>query len=153
MVVVFLLALLVGGQDKIIYEPGVKLGWDDFRGHARKEGALSSTAISYDIEVRENICKVKVYSIFYKKDSYAVKPKSSYVLNHEQRHFDITYIFARKFERMVVGKTEQEIKVIYDRIIKEWDAEQDRYDSETDNSIDTDKQAAWDAKIDNELKR
>lgn len=156
--VLFLLILLssVPRETPVIYyNEHPKLTWDDFKKVKQMDDAkaMTSTAISYDYDSEKG---VKVYCVLYSDASYVqTKSMSIYLLNHEQRHFDLTYIYAKKLAsklKLIPNPTENFIKKLYDQTIKEWDIEQDRYDSETDHSISEEKQVGWDFKIDNLLK-
>jgi predicted secreted Zn-dependent protease len=78
-------------------------------------------------------------------------------LLHEQLHFDISEVFARKMaqemsETKFTKNIKQEVRVLYKRILKELDAFQRRYDSETDFSRNIEKQKLWQKQINSLLK-
>lgn len=139
---------------KVFYKKGIKISWNDFKGInvPRETSAITTTAISYDF-INDN--QVEVYCFLYKRESAVNKAKQTdYLLNHEQRHFDITYIFARKFEALLRANpnvSEENMKDMYNAIITEWNNEQNKYDEETDNSMNKEQQELWDRKIDNQL--
>jgi len=139
--------------NKVFYKKGEKITWKDFKvKNLNDASAKTETAISYDYS---SDGKVDVYCILYKDFSYVkTNSRSAYLLNHEQRHFDITYLYAMKFTNYLKKNpnlTENQISIIYDRIIKQWEEEQDRYDSETEHSMNSCKQMEWDSSIDNKL--
>ena len=73
-------------------------------------------------------------------------------MGHEQLHFDITEVYARKL-RQELAKTKfsknakAEVKEIYRNILKELNDFQNKYDSETNFSRDTVQQLIWNKKI------
>lgn len=77
------------------------------------------------------------------------------LLAHEQGHFDLTEVWARKlrslFETLpVVCKTPAAIRQLernVDDTQRQWQGEQKQYDNETDYGTDTVRQRAWSAKI------
>jgi uncharacterized membrane-anchored protein len=77
------------------------------------------------------------------------------ILTHEQGHFDITEIYARRFLKAVrerianTRELEKEVQNIYRQIALECNVEQDKYDS--DVYQDRAKQAAWSLKIQSDL--
>lgn len=79
--------------------------------------------------------------------------KSDYVLKHEQGHFDITELFARKLNKAVgelVKKKnvkQSEFSSVYKKLMKEKTELQNEYDTETDNSRNKVKQEEWLKKI------
>jgi len=141
----------------IAYNRSNKLKWTDFKvdNKKRAEAALTSTEISYTINNIDDVMQIDVTCKFDKNNSILVKGnKNDYILNHEQRHFDISYLFAMKFIRTLQNEpnlTIDKVGVIYDNIYNEWDAYQDKYDKETSNSVSKANQALWDKKIDQQL--
>jgi predicted secreted Zn-dependent protease len=75
------------------------------------------------------------------------------ILKHEQGHFDIAEIFARKLhKRMKEYRFNQstyqtDLREIYSSITAEKEAFQDLYDNETDHSRKKDVQEKWLKKI------
>jgi Bacterial protein of unknown function (DUF922) len=76
------------------------------------------------------------------------------LLAHEQLHFDLTEVWARKVRAALADlptacKTREGINRMETTIAaleREWQAEQVRYDRETDHGADARRQAAWEAK-------
>ena len=141
------------GANIIPYQSGNKLKWNDFievksLGDAAAE---SSTSISYDYYENNGSVKVKVYCLFDKSHSFVLKGKrTDYILNHEQGHFDITYLFAMKFKQELSRTSdlsEGNVYSIYLRVIKQWDLFQEQYDLETDHSINVNGQRIWDVHL------
>ena len=83
-----------------------------------------------------------------------VKKKTTYILNHEQHHFDIAYLFAMHFlhdlktAKYSLKDYNKTIENIYYHNQSELMTMQNDYDAETKNSQLTDQQALWDKKID-----
>ena len=79
------------------------------------------------------------------------------VLNHERGHFDITELFARKLRKEIsrrkftVANINREVPKLFRQINEQRDQMQDRYDEETNHSIDYSKQIAWEKHIQEEL--
>ena len=79
--------------------------------------------------------------------------KTDYILSHEQGHFDIAEIFARKLNKKMSEyrfdkKTYQkDLNKIYHDILDEKEKMQNDYDKETNHSINKEKQAEWLKKI------
>jgi len=145
--------------DKVFYKKGNKITWNDFKqvGYLSDASAVTSSALSYDFIETDGKLSISTYCVLYKSESIVSKSKkTNYLLNHEQRHFDITYIYTMKFTnkvKTIQDPTEEKIKEVYDSVVKEWDDFQDKYDSETDNSQDYEAQKLWDAKIDSILSK
>jgi hypothetical protein len=141
----------------IDYNKTQKLKWTDFKIYngKRVEAALTATQISYTINIIDDVMHVDVSCVFDKnKSSVVAANKNDYILNHEQRHFDISYLFAMKFVHRLQNDPNlkaDKISAIYDDIYADWIAYQNTYDVETNNSRSKENQALWDKKINHEL--
>ncbi len=76
----------------------------------------------------------------------------AYLLNHEQKHFDISEIYARELSRFLrtqsLGRSAIErITTEVNRLFKELNAFQKKYDAETNNGRNKQKQEQWNALI------
>jgi predicted secreted Zn-dependent protease len=71
------------------------------------------------------------------------------LLRHEQTHFDLAEVHARRMRRAFedlarpCAKTDAELSALAPRLAQEEKAEQRRYDAETDHGLLADQQAAW----------
>lgn len=158
-ILIYILALIfVSGKEIVYNNENKRLTWDDFRvvNVLNDASAETSTEISYSFEETNGKIKVSVYCSFDKKRSFVVKGKQTfYLLNHEQRHFDLSHIYANLlYQRLLQNEnlTEEKVKYIHGKAIAEWQDIQDRYDLETEHSIDATKQEMWDRTIDKMLK-
>jgi len=132
-----------------------KLTWEDYKSKPNpySDAAASTTTylgISYNISSRS--FSYKIESRFSKSRSWGLH-KTSYILSHEQGHFDIAEIFARKLHKKMSEykfnrKTYQkDLNKIYEEVTKEKTEMQNNYDIETDHSIRKKVQAEWLKKI------
>lgn len=116
----------------------------------------SFTGISYSIIKYNGSINVDVCAVFDKQKSFiVVNNKTEKTLNHEQRHFDITYLFSLKFiDRLKSLKNinEQIIDEVYAQVNKDCDEWQKKYDLDTEHSVNNLKQKDWDNLIYNEIK-
>jgi predicted secreted Zn-dependent protease len=89
----------------------------------------------------------------FSKSKSWVLHKTDHILAHEQGHFDIAEVFARKLNKQmssyVFNKNtyKTELRNIYQGILDEKEALQNQYDAETNHSINKEKQAEWLIKI------
>lgn len=145
-------------SSQIDYSPSRKLAWNDFKPGIKKNNtaALTHTEISYSITWKNDTMQVNVSCIFDKMKSVVFeKTKTDYVLNHEQRHFDISYLFAQKFIATLKREpnlTVEKVDALYGRIMEEWNIYQSRYDADTELSVATFQQSLWNQMIDMQLK-
>lgn len=138
-------------NDTIVWSPDSLLHPEDFKAKAKKGAAMGLSAIGirlYTGEVKGDLVFF-VKAMFMKKESYLVK-NSDYILRHEQTHFDISEIYARlmrkKISQLDFKKTKSvnaEINRIYQSTMKEYFAEQDRYDKDAEHGLNPVKQKQW----------
>jgi hypothetical protein len=142
-------------DDFIDWSATRKLRWEDFRGTPESgsdRAALSAIMINIDFSFSNNNFKWKITCRFNKKKSWG-RTKTDYILSHEQAHFDITEAHARKLHQKLKiysfnPKTYQkDLQAIYQQIVKEENEMQTQYDTETNHSINKDKQAEWLVKV------
>ncbi|MBA3649513.1 MAG: hypothetical protein H0W62_13345 [Chitinophagales bacterium] len=112
---------------------------------------LTSSKIFFSYEtVNGKISAYTVYASFEPGRSW-IKIDTSSVLHHEQLHFDITELYARKLYAEMKSKagqlTASKSKEIFSGINKEWGKTQEQYDEETAHGIVSEAQEQWVAKI------
>lgn len=150
-------------EELIAWNENRKLTWDDYKGKVQRgSDAAASTATYLGIEYNfgKNGFDYKITCSFSKTRSWGLH-RNDYILSHEQGHFDIAEIFARKLHKKmseyVFNKNsfKEDLKNLYINLTAEKDAFQNKYDEETNHSINKEKQTEWLKKIEetlNELK-
>jgi predicted secreted Zn-dependent protease len=137
-----------------------KLSWDDYKAEpdtASDAVASTTTYLSVEYTFMTDGFRFKIESNFSKTQSWALK-KTNYILKHEQGHFDIAEIYARKLYREMQQykfnkKTyKNDLNKIYRDILEEKTKMQDDYDKETNHSINEEKQREWLKRINKMLK-
>ncbi|OIN59924.1 hypothetical protein BLX24_08750 [Arsenicibacter rosenii] len=145
-------------EKEISWHPDRLLQWKNFKGRIREAStALAETRCSIVV-----LPKVKagwkirvdpeVYTYFNAEFSW-VRPegKNNLVLQHEQLHFDIAELFARKLRKAYEGKIKDMRswnlygEKLYWELIKEYERFQDEYDR--DIYADATRQPGWTAKV------
>jgi hypothetical protein len=164
--IISLLILTIGAtaqgknEELIRWNESQKLTWADYKGKPRENSdaaASTATYLGFEFNVRKDGFDYKITCTFSKTKSWGLH-KTDYILIHEQGHFDIAEIFARKLNKMMreykfdKNNFKEDLKTIYQSIAVEKDAFQNQYDEETNHSIKRDKQAEWLTKISNHLK-
>jgi hypothetical protein len=145
----------------ITWSPSRKLNWDDYKGKPKPRFAAASTVYSMGRDITEEDGKLKasIEAYFYCNDSWKKEQWiNDEVLAHEQKHFDIVELYARKLRKQIAAiqfldlkSAEIRIDSMYKVISEEMDAYQDKYDEATDGSMNGDAQRKWIKKIDSEL--
>ncbi|WP_339883469.1 hypothetical protein [Polaribacter vadi] len=146
----------------IFWSVGKKLAWSDFN-KIKKDTNLISLAKSYT-EIKmfpylpsdSNSYLYKVFACFHRDKSYT-NSLSKYLLMHEQLHFDITELFARKLrmkiKKKVIKSSYIDYSLIYEENNKAYRQYQKRYDEETLHSVNIEKQKQWYTIIASELEK
>lgn len=89
---------------------------------------------------------------FHKSKSWMTL-KDEYTLNHEQKHFDITEIYARKARKEIgelIQNSNWDLSVLestFDALLQEWRMMQNEYDSITAHGNKVKKQKDWNRKL------
>ncbi len=166
-----ILVLLVGllvfpieqceAQNSLSWNENRKLTWNDFKARAHggepEDVALTTYQIGYSYKIMGSRIEVDVYCHFIKNQSW-VKPegRNDYVLLHEQKHFDLAEIYARKLKAafreyakngMSRRYVERDMERIYNEIWDECSEMQERYDHQTRHGLNKKQQAEWNEKI------
>ena len=140
--------------EKVIsWSPYQKLNWSDFQGNPHPEyphiAALTYSSIVYKYHCENGYLNIEVQANFRINDSW-VRPQAmtDYYLEHEQLHFDITELYARKFREAVENRVftcEQvdDFEVIAERVLDDWRLMEQKYDLETHFSHDLEMQRDW----------
>jgi hypothetical protein len=142
-------------EEIIVWHPDRPLTWSDFRGKPEHRNSIASTHYSLKRKVTEHngYATVKIYAAFYPEESWKRRRKKN-VLKHEQRHFDIVELYARKFRKEVsttsfknYEELKEKLEIYHTKIDKELDVYQNQYDRATNHSRNSRRQAKWDSKV------
>jgi len=137
-----------------------KLTWSDFKGDPdphSPNAALTSSNINIDFGYNDTGFQYSIRCVFDKTRSWVRIPTDD-VLAHEQGHFDIAEIYARRLNKALAGyrfntqTVSKDVNDIYGNMMKEHRQTQVQYDQETDYSRNRVKQAEWLKKIAADLK-
>jgi len=155
----------VNSKDTIYFDAVRKLDWADFKGRpdaASVAGAITESGFGYRMNMnsynsRTNI-NIIVFCYFNKNKSWVKRGmKTAYALEHEQHHFDITYIntclFIQKLKEAKLTRANfaSVVENIYNDCFSALNHMQDEYDGETSNGRKEGNQLLWNKKIDEKL--
>lgn len=151
-------------DDLIFWEEGKKLTWQDFTEGIPSRGAAAQSALS----IHYTVCKRSIWNgkvalrvdcTFQKSKSLVSKPDIyPMLLRHEQLHFDIAEVFARKLRKefsnskLHLGNVDEETKRIYFKVMLEYENFQRMFDLESRHGTEKDTQLKWERKVQEELK-
>ena len=154
-----LLVLFQPQDDHIKWQEDRKLTWDDFKAEPLKIGntaAMTTTHLGFSYKVTNGKVTYTIECRFEKSKSWGLV-KNDWILKHEQGHFDIAEIFARKLNKSITGyqfnksSFQKDLNDIYKSIVDEKEKFQQQYDDETDYSRNKPKQEEWLKKIESDL--
>jgi len=166
---IFFTLLCVGSfsnEETVTWDETSKLTWADFKAEPDAESdavALTASGITFGYSLKtagKRIAAVSttVEAHFYPNKSWYLKDKgNAHILAHEQLHFDITELYARKFRQQLAElEVNQNIKAqmnaLHNAINEAVSKTQKRYDQETMHSMNIEKQKEWEVFIGKELK-
>ena len=149
------------------WKDSYRLSWQDFKGKPRDDSTAAATTasgISFEYSIKHGAFRVvsfktQVEACFYSEKSW-YKPElaNPYILAHEQLHYDITELYARKFRKQLAllrpSKTlKAELDALQKTINKQLSDRQNAYDAETNYSRSPEVQQQWQRHIYVELKK
>jgi lipopolysaccharide export LptBFGC system permease protein LptF len=156
----FVCVTVIQANNLIPWNASRKLTWNDFKGDPdphTSNAALTSSNINIEFGYDETGFQYSISCNFDKNRSW-VRIKNNEVLAHEQGHFDLAEIYARKLNKTLKAyhfnaKTaSKDINQLYEDAMKQHRLTQTQYDQETDFSRNRPKQEEWLAKIEQQLK-
>ncbi len=140
----------------IIWMKNRKLRFGDFKKKGKTQGDRNEAYTVSSIDIIKELNYI-VVATFYKYDSRLDNERES-LLNHEQLHFDIAELFARKIRKEIFNLKQRndnlhyiDYKIIYKDLYKDYRAYQNLYDSETEHSKLVIQQKQWQEKVAKEL--
>ncbi len=149
-------------EDVIVWNDEVVLSWSDFKGEAKSDNnhiAMSRCGIHMEqssYALPHGKPTYSFYAFFVPASSWYLKDKvSDKILLHEQLHFDVAELYARKlrkiFSEIIVSPVSS--KTVFEKVYKEYRSMQQQYDKETQNGINEEAQKRWVLKIRNGLEQ
>ncbi len=139
-----------------------RLTWNDYRGQqptGASEAAVTATSVAWGFQCVGDAFTFHVAAEFFPERSW-VNPmifvqldSNLRTLRHEQLHFDITEVHARRMRRMFAtldrpcARTEDELTKLGETSLEAETAIQKHYDRETANGRDAVGQSRWERQI------
>ncbi|WP_144962975.1 DUF922 domain-containing protein [Gillisia sp. Hel_I_86] len=157
------------GDLKIYWSEATLLSWEDFQGVPLEKTlfhANTNTGLSYSWGLKGTVQRMeldyKVEAFFYPAQSW-VQPasKNGYLLKHEQLHFDISELHARKLRKILASvdgtklnkDSRDYLNTFYEKIDKERSAMQNAFDKETNHSLNEEAELGWRHFVEEELNK
>ncbi|RYZ20709.1 MAG: DUF922 domain-containing protein [Chitinophagaceae bacterium] len=127
------------------------VGWQDFQSEpvrGTEAVASTSTSLGLSYKIQDGALAYEVSCNFSKAKSWGLM-RTDYILAHEQGHFDITEISARRLHQALASYTynrrtyKQDLTRIYNSVVQLKEQLQEQYDHETDHSRNRAVQGEW----------
>ena len=142
-----------------------RLIWPDFQGEPDEESdfrAMTNWQLSYDFQLSkakgEINSRFNVYAFFDHQKSWVKEGNGSdELLQHEQLHFDIAELFARKLRKQFAiysfksENYQEELIQLFDAGLDSCNQVHNQYDLDTEHGLNLENQNDWQQKIDLEL--
>ncbi len=145
--------------NELPWDPKRKLGGGDFKGTPPKGSELSAESGVYFKTYFDSTLKKWVVVAFFDTQESWIKPgdkNDAALINHEQRHFDLAELFARKLRKKISelpkkDQTQNNIDKLAKETTDEMNKEQDKHDKDTEHGTNEEKQKEWNSNIDKGL--
>lgn len=131
------------------------LTWSDFKGNF--VSGNYEAAIHTDIAFGKNFKgEWSIWAYFNQNNSAYIQDTSSYILQHEQYHFNISEVQARLLRKYVIEQKINMQSYQFETLFKQTKSElintQRKYDEQTNHSLNKLIQLQWQTNIDKQLK-
>lgn len=157
----------IAKEDAIVWTPRRLLTWSDFKGEPPDNAGVVVARTNYTI-INGVGCtgrkfEYRVVAAFRTKDSWVrhailrTPADSARALRHEQTHFDISEVHARRLRRNFAellapcNMSSSDLASISNSMERDEKAAQSLYDGQTDNGRNAAQQARWDREVDSQL--
>lgn len=146
-------------DDVIQWKSTYRLNWSDFKAPPpanAANAALTSSGIMMKFGTDGESLHYEISCNFVKNNSWG-RIRNEHILAHEQGHFDIAEIFARKLNKELKAyrfnsrSVSKDVNNIYKNVMDQLLQMQNLYDEQTDFSRNFGQQKEWLEKIDNYL--
>jgi hypothetical protein len=152
----------MAARDAVAWSAGRRLRWSDFASAAPQqagdEGALTAYSIFYGVRCAGEAFEFRAVAGFLPHESWvrsdvvADRAVSERMLRHEQTHFDLTEVFARRLRKAFSDlyepcrRADTDLDGLASQYLRAERTEQQRYDDETHHGLAAAEQATWDRK-------
>ena len=149
-----------GSERYLTWAAEEKLSWNDFMGDpdiSTEMKAHTNSKLKFRWTCDNNKLNFTVSASFDRHTSWKKADVTDHLLAHEQLHFDITELYARKLRKAVLELENPcvlpgaDLKALAKTFHIAWKEREEAYDMESDHSMDLVVQAEWAAMIAKEL--
>lgn len=164
LIILSLCSINTTSPERLVWEEDRPLQWSDFKGapdYLVPFAATTNSGMSQSYSIRGDGTLDRASSIvlahFYPTFSwYKPADTSAFILKHEQTHFNITELYARKLRKRIseysfTKNAAKEIKMLYHKTEKERKNAQEAYDKATNHSRNRSVEEYWSQAIKDSL--
>lgn len=152
----------LGRESGFVWSRSRPLGWADFAAappSGGTEGAHTVYSLLYGFQCTKGHFDAGVMAAFLSKRSWVLPEVladpalGKRTLNHEQTHFNLTEVYARRLRLLFAstynpcGKADSDLRAVADQVVSEERDDQARYDQDTAHGLNHARQAAWDRDV------
>ena len=154
---------------QIVWKSDNKLTWNnfksDFNNEFSGENIAAYASCGWEISAKgsnnpQKPVTIDVVTMFNEAKSWKhPNINDEYTLNHEQKHFDICELFARKLRREIALNIKNSVdydkkfQKIYDQALKDYQNFQMQYDKETHHGLNKEQQEIYNLRIKTDLEK
>lgn len=158
--ILFLHTGIAAPDEIVLWNKSGRLTWSDFQGAPPSNSgsaALTSSGVTLEYSANGQAVTYKIGCHFDKDRSWG-RVKNPLILAHEQGHFDISEIYARRLYKALMhyryrpATASNDINKIYQSVMQDLQQRQNGYDAQTDHSRNMRVQKEWLISIEEELK-
>lgn len=133
------------------------LTWGDFKGKVtdKTNAANSNITMQWDYKQTDTMVYDVKASVFFDPYRSYTSTRDPYILKHEQGHLDLCLIYVRKANALAKYSflfPVKDFELLRQDIENEWNLMDDRYDFETNHSVNREAQARWNKWIQEQLR-
>jgi len=149
-------------RETVYWKSDNSLTWDNFRGYPNYLSKYSA-AITSDFDytfIGDSLDTIKIEAFSQPHHSWVKgsTKDSEYVLRHENYHFNVSELIARKFRKEILELNQasfnkKTVKTIYRKYRNELLSVQNKYDTDTDHGLLIEKQKDWEYLVDSLLNK
>ena len=156
----FSICVQVSAQTEIVWKENMPLTWNDFKGPKRNSKLAAETycSINTSVAITGDKLNITIQAVFYADSSWYNPEKiHELTLTHEQGHFQIAELYARKLRKAVAEKInsftdyQNQFEALYEEVHGDYFDRQEQYDEETLHGTISRTQMDWIDRIAEEL--
>ena len=150
-------------KDELNWKADRKLEWSDFKDQPQQNASLMARInwnITYKYKLKSSGITFTVRCFIDRNKSWVKEnAKTAMVLEHQQLHFDIAELYARKLRKRFdeytfdKKKFDEKIKMIFQEVLTACKHTQEEYEKETEQGRNRSAQERWNQEINSELEK